>query len=444
VNTTARSIFTSFAFWSLAALFAGLGLGILGYTTENGLVEQLAALVQPLGALWLRALRLVVLPLVVLQLLTALTGQKDGSGIGRIGGRALVFIVLGSVSIMLVSLALALPLVSLYVVSPGTAETIRNSVAITGIAEQAAAAPMSLGDWLTGLIPANVVEAFVEEQIIQVLLVTVLLGLAVNRLPEEHRRPLSVAFHALNDAVLILIRWILFVTPVGVFALTIGLALGTGVEAAGVLGAFLLMNQGVQLLFVVALYPLSALLGRVSLRAFARALIPVQLVALSTRSSLATTPAQIKSGQENLGFGPTTTGLVVPLCVSFFKITLLITNPVKLIFLAHIFGMTLSPGQVVSFLLTILLINFTELGLPKGGVPFRSMPAFIAVGIPIEGLVLLDAANDLEDYPDTLANATGMFAAATVLSKGDRVQSKADRVPSEGDSVEPEGAGGSA
>jgi Na+/H+-dicarboxylate symporter len=79
---------------------------------------------------------------------------------------------------------------------------------------------------------------------------------------------------------------------------------------------------------------------------------------------------------------------------------------------------------MVSFLVTILLINFTELGLPRGGVPFLSLPAFLAVGIPIEGMVLLDAANDLEDYPDTLANATGMFAAATMLSKGDRADSE--------------------
>jgi Na+/H+-dicarboxylate symporter len=401
-----------------------MGLGIWGYTTENGWIEQVATFVQPLGVLWLRALRLVVLPLVVLQLLTALTGQGDGSGIGRIGGRALVFILLGSVAIMLVSLALAFPLVPLYEVSPGTAETIRNSVSISGRSAQTAAEPLPLGEFLTGLIPTNVVEAFASDQVIQVLLVTVFLGLAVNRLPREHRRTLSAAFHALNEAVLVLIRWILLVTPVGVFALVIGLALGTGVEAAGVLGAFILMNQGVQLLFVVAFYPLTALVGGVGVRRFARALVPIQIVALSTRSSLATTPAQIESGRENLDFSPATTGLVVPLCVSLFKITLLITNPVKLLFLAHVFGMTLSPGQMVSFLVTILLINFTELGLPRGGVPFLSLPAFLAVGIPIEGMVLLDAANDLEDYPDTLANATGMFAAATMLSKGDRADSE--------------------
>jgi Na+/H+-dicarboxylate symporter len=75
---------------------------------------------------------------------------------------------------------------------------------------------------------------------------------------------------------------------------------------------------------------------------------------------------------------------------------------------------------LVSFLVTVLLITFTELGLPRGGVPFRTVPAYAAIGIPLEGLIVLQAANDLEDYPDTLANATGMFAAATALSREDR------------------------
>ncbi len=96
-------------------------------------------------------------------------------------------------------------------------------------------------------------------------------------------------------------------------------------------------------------------------------------------------------------------------------------NAGKYLFLAHVFGVPLSPGQTLSFMVTVLLINFTELGLPRGGVPFRTIPAYVAAGIPIEGLVILQVANDLEDYPDTVANATGMFAAATALSRNDRV-----------------------
>jgi Na+/H+-dicarboxylate symporter len=184
--------------------------------------------------------------------------------------------------------------------------------------------------------------------------------------------------------------------------------------------AFLVINQGIQLLVVLSLYPAAAVLGGVGLWTFAKAVAPVQLVAVSTRSSLSTMPVQIESGRKHLSFGPRTTGFLVPLCVTLFKITALVSHPARLLFLAHVFGVSLSPGQVVTFLLTILLINFGALGIPRGSIPFQTLPAYAAVGIPLEGFIILQASNDLEDYPDTVANATGMFAAATALSRGDR------------------------
>lgn len=422
MNKKATSLLTSFAFWSLAALVLGLGLGTWGYLTESIAIHWLASFVQPLGSLWLRSLQLVVLPLVVFQLLTVLTGGGEDDGLGRKGARALVAVTLGSGAVMLVALVLAWPVVGLYEVSPDTVETIRSSVSLEQIAGETASGTTTVGEWISGLIPPNLVQAFAEGQIIQVLLVTLLFGLAVNRLEGNTRRVLATTFKSLNDAVLILVKWLLVATPLGVFSLMLGLALATGVEAAGVVVAFVLMSQGIQLVMVLALYPLAAFLGGTSLVAFARAVIPVQLVAVSTRSSLATMPVQVESGQEQLNFSQTTTGLLVPICVALFKITLLISNPVKYLFLAHVFGVPLSPGQTISFMVTVLLINFTELGLPRGGVPFRTIPAYVAAGIPVEGLVILQVANDLEDYPDTVANATGMFAAATVLSRSDRAR----------------------
>ena len=180
------------------------------------------------------------------------------------------------------------------------------------------------------------------------------------------------------------------------------------------------MSQGVQLAFLIALYPVVSFLGRTTIAAFGKAVLPVQLIAFSTRSSLATIPAQIESGREQLGFSATSAGFFVPLCVTLFKITTAIVNPIRLLFLAHIFGVALDPGTVVTFMITILLISYTAVGIPSGGAAFRTLPAYVAAGIPVEGLVILQAVKDLQDYGDTLANATGQFGAATVLSRGDR------------------------
>ena len=82
--------------------------------------------------------------------------------------------------------------------------------------------------------------------------------------------------------------------------------------------------------------------------------------------------------------------------------------------------------RFVAFTFSFPLIGLTVVGVPNGGAAFRTLPAFLAVGIPVEGLVLLHAVRDINDYSATVANTTGQFAAATILSKGDRTAAEGD------------------
>ncbi len=346
----------SLGFWSFVALVLGLSLGLYGFETGSGWVVFLARVARPVGALWINSLQMAVVPLVVLQLLTAVTMSGRDSGVGSAGRRTLLLIVGLFLSLAAISYSISVPLVRLYHVSPETVEAIRESVLIPATAQVAAeGVPSGLGDWIQNLVPTNALEAVIQGNLIQILFVTVLFGLAVGRLPEEKREPLARIFSSLSQSVMILIRWILRLTPLGVFALVVGLALGTGFGAVGLLGAFVLMMNGMGVLFIVALYPLTAVLGRVSMRAFARAAATPQLVALSTRSSLASLPAQIESGQEKLGFGATTSGFTLPLLAAALKVQPAFANPLRLMFLAHIFGVTISPSQFVTFTITILI-----------------------------------------------------------------------------------------
>jgi Na+/H+-dicarboxylate symporter len=121
--------------------------------------------------------------------------------------------------------------------------------------------------------------------------------------------------------------------------------------------------------------------------------------------------------------------------VSTLKIQSVIGNSTRVLFLAYIFGVELTLVQLATFTVTVLLISLATVGVPNGGGSFRSLPAYVAVGIPIEGLVLLQAVKDLKDYLSTIANTTGQFAAATILSRGDRAELAADAA---GASVGPE------
>ncbi len=420
-SNSPRRLLRSLGFWSLAALVVGLALGIYGFESGSPWVAGLARTLQPLGALWLNALQMAVLPLVVLQLLTAITANGDGASVGSAGRRTIILVFIMLFAAGFSAYFLTLPFISLFSVSPETVEAIRASVLVpSGVQVSQSASPTSLGDWIVNLVPSNMLEAAARGDLLQILIVTVAFGLAVNRLPEKQKKPLAGLFRAGSDAIMILIRWILVATPVGVLALVIGLAMGTGAEAVGVLGSYFLLNQGVLLFFVLLLYPLTALLGGISIRRFARAAARPQLIGMSTRSSVASMPAQIENGVEYLGFSPTTSGFVVPLLVAIFKIQTPIQNSVRVLFLAHIFGVPLSFPQFISFSFAIMVISLTTLGVPGGGVRLKTLPAYVAAGVPVEGMVLMQAIQDLADYVYTLTNTTGQLAAATILSRADR------------------------
>jgi Na+/H+-dicarboxylate symporter len=409
-------------FWSLIALGAGVILGFHGFQTGSPWVAQLARTVQPVGILWLNALQLAVLPLVVMQLLTAIAGNGNGASVAKAGKRAIVFTALALVALTAVAFLITAPFVGMLSFSPETVAGIRDSVLVPPSVQGAAAsAPASAADWLVQLVPTNIIDTVARGDLMQILLVTVVFGLAVNKLPEEGRRPLAQIFRAGAEAVLIVVRWILVATPVGVFAMVVGLALRTGSDAVGILGSFVALYNGVALLFILLCYSGASLLGRVGVRAFARAAIQPQLVAVATRSSIASLPAQVEAGRTWLGFGSTTSGFLIPLLVSIFKLSVPVWGATRLLFLAAIFGIDLTPGQLVMFTCSFLLIGLTVVGVPNGGAAFRTLPAFVAVGIPVEGLVLLHAVRDINDYASTVTNTTGQLAAATILSGGDRL-----------------------
>ena len=219
---------------------------------------------------------------------------------------------------------------------------------------------------------------------------------------------------------LILVHWILRIIPAGVFALTYVLALKTGGQAAGMLTVYIAIVCGLILLFTLLLYPVTAVLGRTTMRTFARAAAPAQLVAVSTRSSVAALPALIEGGREHMRLPASSTGFVLPLSVSLFKVNRTISSLVKLFFLAHVYGVSLRPGAIATFLAIETILSFGTAGVPLGGMSLKSLPAYLAAGVPVEGVMILEAVETIPDIFKTLLNVTGQMSAATLLSRSRR------------------------
>jgi proton glutamate symport protein len=286
------------------------------------------------------------------------------------------------------------------------------------VARQAARAARPLGA-LTALAPRQVIGTIAQGQILPLLIVTVFAGLLTTLMPDRYRWPLSRAFRGLAAAMLVVVRAILLGTPIGVFALVYPLALTTGLHVASLMGAYVLIACLVLLGMTALLYPITAIAGRVTLREFARAIAPAQLVAVSTRSSIASLPALVGAGRETLRLPATSTSFVLPLCVSLFKVNRSVSGTIKLLFLAHIYGIPLSLSTVAAYVLWEVIVSFGTAGVANGA-SFSNLPAFLAAGIPIEGVVLLEATLVLQDVFNTLLNVTGDMSVAVLLSRGAR------------------------
>ncbi len=361
-----------------------------------------------------------VLPFMIAYTLAAIVGASGEGAVGILAGRAVLLfgVMLAAAAILI--LALAPAVVKLVPADAATVAALKGGPPVPGsVPEGAETDQGSSGSWIPSLIPRNLFEAAVRGEILPVLLFTVLLGIAITRLPAAQRDALSRMLQALAEAMLAIVRWIITLTPLGVFVLALHFALETGGNAVGVLGAWAAISSGLALLCILALYLVTTALGRTSLLAFSRAVAPAQLVAASTRSSIASLPALVEGGRERLKLPDTATGVVLPLAISLFKLSQIVMNLTKFFFLAHVCGVRLSTAKIASFLITVMILSFSTAGLPSRG-SVRSIPAYLAAGIPLGAVVFVDAVEAIPDIFQTVLNVTGAMSAATLLSRKSR------------------------
>jgi len=403
--------------WSFVALAVGLGLGLLLHQSGEPWTEQLARGLNLVGGYWIRALQVVVIPVVVTQCFVSVLNT---SKLGVLGAKSVALFAIMLAAGALFAVAVTTPLVSLYHPDPSTVAALRTGTPIPEAAQRVLDGSGAAGHWLAGYIPRSLTQLLSGAAVLPLLVLTLLAGLIVRRLPDRPRKTIEHRARWLADATMRVVGWLLLITPLGVLALCFGLGRSAGLGAAGLMTFYVLLYAVVNTLFILLLYPMTAMLGRTSMRRFARAVAPAQLVALSTRSSMAALPALVEGARTHLGLPVSATGFVLPLSVSTVKVSLTVGVPLKVVFLAHVFGLHVSPGQMVALAGMLLLLNFTTVGLPSGGGPFRTLPAYVAVGMPIEGVVILEAIDLIPDIFKTLVNVTADLSMAALLTREGR------------------------
>jgi proton glutamate symport protein len=220
------------------------------------------------------------------------------------------------------------------------------------------------------------------------------------------------------DAMLVMIGWVLWLAPIGVFALAYVVGAKAGTAAFGALVHYVAVVAGTGALLSLLAYPLAVGLGRVKLGDFVRATAPAQAVAISTQSSLASLPAMLR-GTQALGLPAAPAGVVLPLAVAIFRFTGPAMNLSVAIYVAHVFGMELGAQQIAIGIAAAAITTLGAVSLP-GTISFVSSiaPIALAMGVPIEPLALLVAVETMPDIVRTLGNVTMDLAVTSVVTRG--------------------------
>jgi Na+/H+-dicarboxylate symporter len=393
----------------LVALVAGLVVGVVVSWTQNAAALSVVSAVEPIGALWVNSIRMTVVPLVVSLLITGVTSSSAGNA-GRIGGGAVLwFVVLIAGGALLTALA-APALLGMAQFDTAAFAPLREATPTT----QVELPPFR--DWIVGLVPANPVQAAADGAMLPLIVFTGILALAITRLDDEHRQTLVNFFSAAASAMLVIVKWILAVAPIGVFFLVLPLAARTGADLVGALGYFLLIVCGLITLAIVALYPIATLVGGIPLRRFARACAPAQAVGFSTRSSLASLPAMLDAAKRDLGLSAQVSGIALPVAVSLFKYASPIARITGTLFVARLYGIDLGVVEIAAITAAVAGLSFYSPGIPSGGL-FIMAPIYVALQLPVEGIGLLIALDLIPDMFITAANVTADMTVAAVLAR---------------------------
>lgn len=391
----------------LAGLVAGLVGGIALVLLAPPAWREVAMWIEPIGTLWTRGLQMTVLPLVVSLLFVAAIG--GGSGIGTLGLRAIVVFAVLLLIVAGLTVMVAPAVFDLFTISPG-----QTAVSTTNVAAGSHEVP-GVRDWIVSLVPTNIMAAGASGMMLPVIIATLLFGAAAARVPGEYRDQLLSAANAICAMTLVLVRWILSVAPIGVFALALPLAVRLGVTALGAVVAYVVVTAVLMTAVIGALYLLVLARGS-GVRLFARAVAPAQGIAISARSSLAALPALI-DGAALLGLSPRIAAFFMPFSTSLFRLGAGVALPVGVLFVARLYGVTLSPADLLTVAVTSVAVSFSAPSIPGGSILIMA-PVLLSVGLPVEGLGILLGVDTIPDMFRTTANVTGTMATAVLV--GDR------------------------
>lgn len=382
--------------------------------------ERVISLLRPVGQLFMRLIKMVVVPLVFASLLVGVASLGDIRKLGRLGSRTL------GLYLATTALAVSLGLACAYVIQPGQfiapadrAVLLAEFAGAAGDRMTAAATSPSTLDTLLDIVPTNPIDSLTSGNMLQIIFFAIILGVAITALGPDDSTLVVTLFEKLQNAMIVIIGWVMRLAPYGVAALVADVV---GTSGVSVLTALLVYGAtvvvGLTLHAGLVYGGLVRLLARLPWGAFLRAVRPAQLIAFSTSSSSATLPVSLECAEKRIGVSNGVASFVLPLGSTVNMDGTALYQGVAAIFIAQVFQTDLSFAAQLGIVLAATMASVGAAGVPGAGMITLAL-VLTSSGIPTVGLALILGVDRILDMFRTAVNVTGDLTVTSVMARGE-------------------------
>jgi Na+/H+-dicarboxylate symporter len=359
-----------------------------------------------IGDFFIRAIRMLVVPLIFFSLVAGIAAIGDIRKLGAVGGRALLLFV----GTGFASVALGLTLGTIIAPGAGLALTLPEGVVIPE------PATTSVTDMILAMVPANPVDTMARGDVLPLIVFALLFGIGILMAGEEG----NLVARGMDAAAIVMQRMTVLVmelTPFGVFALMAWVAGTFGIDALLPLATLVGLNYLGCLLIIFGIYSaIIRFIGKVPVIDFFRGMIDAMAVAYSTASSNATLPVTLRCAQRNLGVSRSVSSFVISLGATINMNGTAMYLGLATLFGAQIFGVSLDVGDYVMIAITATLGAIGAAGIPGAGLIMMGL-VFSSVGVPLETIAFVAGVDRIMDMMRTTTNITGDAAVAVAVAR---------------------------
>lgn len=378
----------------------GIILGIL----VGIYIPELALNLKILGDIFLNLLKMIVIPLIFVSIFVSISTLSSANDFKDLGIKAFLYYLATTTIAVITGLLVA----NIFPFSISDINLSSNSVDIK---------KLTFESFINNLIPSNIFESFAEGKSIHVIIFSILLAIAVLYIKQEKKQLIVNLFDGLNDAFLLIAKWIIYLSPIGVFALISSIVAEKGIKVIIDLWQYVLIVLiGIIWHFAVNLGLIAYLVGKVNPVKYFNKVKEAILVAFSTCSSSATLPVSLEVAEKEAKIPKKVAGFVLPLGATINMDGTALYEAVAALFIAHVFGIELSLLQQIIVVITSTLASIGAAAIPSAGLITMTL-VFSSVGLPLEGIALIVAVDRFLDMFRTSTNVWGDLIGAKVISR---------------------------